>query len=348
MAGPPLQNNRRTRRNAAQEWVRQVMQDGIPTPRPTLGQSTLLWGALSLCVTIVFTVVAAMTKDVRWGLYGALPFASIALWEFLGYFVQSKTRRALITATASLVILAGLIWLYIALRESSIMAAQEDTKLHLTAQMHLPPTGNPFDSIFTITNGSSNEIPQHTLDCQLNLVVFQGPLILDQGRNHIKSRLPLAPLSGYGDSDSVACLAAISHDRPLACADLGFDYEYSISQQLDVKNSQPFRFVYSPQFGWQSVPNKESGSRCESADTAMPDTSGYKIVTACPTGCDYERLQPAMNAATCGTVIYYDKQEKFDPQHPFTIPNTPCTANRQVVVIASANPLADKQHHKQH
>jgi hypothetical protein len=90
-------------------------------------QSTLFWGAFGIFGTTVFTVVAAMTKDIRWGLYGALPFASIAIWELLSYFVVSKKRRVLITSLASLPIFGGLIWLYVALRPPVVTQATSTT-----------------------------------------------------------------------------------------------------------------------------------------------------------------------------------------------------------------------------
>ncbi len=88
-------------------------------------QSTLLWGAFSLALTIVFTVVAAMTKDVRWALFGALPFATIAVWEFLSYFIEPKKVRALITGLISLVLAIGLLVLYARLKPESPIDTQQ-------------------------------------------------------------------------------------------------------------------------------------------------------------------------------------------------------------------------------
>jgi len=78
-----------------------------PTPiaaptQPVWYQSTLLWGSASLAVTIVFTVVAAMKKDLRWLLILAWPFGCIAAWELIGYFARPKRVRMLITICAAL------------------------------------------------------------------------------------------------------------------------------------------------------------------------------------------------------------------------------------------------------
>src|SRR5947209_13237514 len=75
-------------------------------------QSTLLWGAFSLTATIVLTVVAAMTKDLRWLLFFAFPFAFISTLEFVSYFQSNKRRRISIAAVASIFIAIGLLWLY--------------------------------------------------------------------------------------------------------------------------------------------------------------------------------------------------------------------------------------------
>jgi hypothetical protein len=59
--------------------------------------STLLWGAFGVPGTIVCTVVPAMTKDVCWLLFGAVPFLSIIIWEIVGALVGSKKRRIALT-----------------------------------------------------------------------------------------------------------------------------------------------------------------------------------------------------------------------------------------------------------
>lgn len=87
-----------------------------PDPKPAWYQSTLLWGSASLAITIVLTVVAAMTKDLRWLLILACPFACVAVWEFVTYFVKSKRRRIAITTVAAIVIVALLYGLNVKLK----------------------------------------------------------------------------------------------------------------------------------------------------------------------------------------------------------------------------------------
>ncbi len=93
----------------------------LPLERSEVGnnkwyQSTLLWGSLSLAITIVCTVVATMTKDIRWLLFAAWPFGCIAVWELLGYFIKQLPKRFWIALPLSLALLAGTWWLYVSLR----------------------------------------------------------------------------------------------------------------------------------------------------------------------------------------------------------------------------------------
>src|SRR6187551_3966087 len=46
-----------------------------------LFESNLLWGAGALAIGIILTVVAATKQDLRWLLFIAWPFASLAGWR---------------------------------------------------------------------------------------------------------------------------------------------------------------------------------------------------------------------------------------------------------------------------
>ena len=73
----------------------------------------MLWGCVSLAATIILTVVGVMLKDVRWVLFLAWPFASIAVWEF------SRLRRAkhvgVITAIGGVLTLVLVAVIYLSL-----------------------------------------------------------------------------------------------------------------------------------------------------------------------------------------------------------------------------------------
>ena len=72
------------------------------TPNPWY-QSTLLWGCIGAALTVIFTVLAAMLKDLRWLLALAWPFACVAIWEF----VRTLKARHIWTWTALGAILNG-------------------------------------------------------------------------------------------------------------------------------------------------------------------------------------------------------------------------------------------------
>ena len=123
--------------------------EAVPSIRQPWYQSTLLWGAFSLAATIVFTVVAAMTKDIRWALFGAWPFAAIAVWEFLSYFVESKKRRVTATGLISVVLVIGLIVLYVRLKPPETKAASASSAIRLSKGPSTPqtlPISNPADA----------------------------------------------------------------------------------------------------------------------------------------------------------------------------------------------------------
>jgi hypothetical protein len=67
------------------------------------------WGAAGTCITIVLTVVAAMTKDLRWLLILAWPFSGIAIWDAARAWSSARTTR-LTTArlTVTGLIISGL------------------------------------------------------------------------------------------------------------------------------------------------------------------------------------------------------------------------------------------------
>jgi hypothetical protein len=104
--------------------------------------STLLWGAVGVFGTIVFGVVAAMTKDVRWALAGALPFASMAIWEIVGPFVVSKRKRVAFTGLISEAVAIGLLVLYVRLKPENPKAAS--TSPQASPQL---PTSQPSGGI---------------------------------------------------------------------------------------------------------------------------------------------------------------------------------------------------------
>lgn len=110
-------------------------------------QSTLLWGALSVAITVILTVVAAMVKDFRWLLIVAFPFCCVAIWEIFKAIKSSRIRWVLIVIS-SLIAAAGLAWLYVALRPSitAHIESQKTQEEQKTKTSTLAPSPAPTDT----------------------------------------------------------------------------------------------------------------------------------------------------------------------------------------------------------
>jgi hypothetical protein len=72
-------------------------------------QSTLFWGAGSLGVAIVLTVIAAMKKDLRWLLFVATPFFWFSLWEVVKSIRRVSVKRTILVVSCTAVTLGILL-----------------------------------------------------------------------------------------------------------------------------------------------------------------------------------------------------------------------------------------------
>ncbi len=120
------------------------------TPPLPWYEGTLLWGSLGAAIAIILTVVAAMSKDLRWLLILAWPFSCLAVWAVLKVIPQRGLRWPLIIAS-SLLIAGGLYWVNVALRPPHAEPAQISP---------LVPSVN-VDAY--IQPGSSNPYPPQTI-----------------------------------------------------------------------------------------------------------------------------------------------------------------------------------------
>src|SRR5713226_9131687 len=73
-------------------------------------ESSLLWGSVSLMVSVPLTVIAAIVKDLRWLLWLAFPFGCLAAWAFARPIETVRIRRAVV-GLSSILIATGLWWL---------------------------------------------------------------------------------------------------------------------------------------------------------------------------------------------------------------------------------------------
>jgi hypothetical protein len=84
-------------------------------------QSTLFWGAGSLGIAIVLTVIAAMEKDLRWLLFAAAPFFWFSLWEVIKS-IDNLLRRSVILGGSCVLIALGLLELFLYLSPKPVVA----------------------------------------------------------------------------------------------------------------------------------------------------------------------------------------------------------------------------------
>jgi hypothetical protein len=295
------------------------------------GHNILLLRSIGL-----FLVVVWLSVDLWiWLLHKKVGNKNLLLWQ-TGKFAIGWTGTSLLLIIAACAMWWGL--------NDHLGDQQDDTSNHLTAVVSIPPDGNPSGSIFTITNGGHSDIPIQDLHCRLNFLNYgDGRIVFTPGDVWITSP-HIPPLSAGGDGRSDVCLGEINIPYPLTCADVTLKFDYRIASQPSLTATKLFRFVahnWSGHYAWYPQPVASQRSECETPDTEVGDTSNYAKIAACPSGCDYPDLQAAVSSAKCGTIIFYDAREVFDPLHPANINHPPCDKNHWIIVTASSNPSMD-------
>jgi len=174
----------------------------------------------------------------------------------------SKYRYALLCAaiatTASVMLYADQWFL-----NQWLMELQKDTYLRLSSSVDLPNDGNPFLSMFTITNGSPNKIAQHTISCGMNLIVTDGWEVSNISGG---AKTSDAPLIGGGDAQTDPCLSIFNISNP-KCFDVTVVFSYSLDVQPELSTNKFFRFVGRPltgRFMWTRQPVEQRQTYCES------------------------------------------------------------------------------------
>jgi hypothetical protein len=210
----------------------------------------------------------------------------------------------------------------------------------LTATVELPPSGDPVESFFTIKNGSEVDISDDDTVCRINFASYDSGNVQSNTKDFLLGR-PKAPLLAGDDGKSDFCAALRSEPDKLTCADVTWEYHYTISTQPQVWKSKPFRFAtykFGDRFLWHSEPTSETRSPCA---TRFPDVSQYTKVTVClEQGCTYHALQTALDSVSCGTIIYYDR---FEPLGSGNAGRFHCTELRRLMMIGSDNPRRQVQ-----
>lgn len=231
--------------------------------------------------------------------------------------------------------------------ESKLEEIRKEVDSHLTGTMQLSSSGIPSEAIFSIVNSSNSTIPDYAFMCRINLATYgKGDIVLEDVKERLIMRQGKPPLGPHGDGESVQCMSGLVN-LSLYCADVTVNYDYVIETEPGVWYRKLFHFVtrsVNGKFDWYIQPAMMIHSPCESADTVVSDTSAYKRLTVCPSGCNYKKLQVALNslnAASCGTIIYVDKTESWENVH---VPGLACDKQHQMIVEASIDPKEATKH----
>jgi hypothetical protein len=149
---------------------------------------------------------------------------------------------------------------------SSALDDQEtDVDHNLTAEVSLPPSGDPIKSLFSVKNGGSTTIDKHDIRCYATaLVGNNGTSLISKLNLQAQAYDGLLP---PGDSDTVQCLIVDGFANGVDCLDLMLDFRYDLETQPEVKKMHSFRFVGhfdQGKFFWVRQPLEAPGTYCAS------------------------------------------------------------------------------------
>jgi hypothetical protein len=165
----------------------------------------------------------------------------------------------------------GVLWI----RANQLSYQQDDAFNGLSGKIELPDSKVNMNSTFTVTNNGHFEIGQYTLYCQ----IIRG----ESPHNHIhlgavtSGPLSKTPIEPGGDADSWFCVndpglhnyafgLAGGPNQSLACMDVRFGIQYSLSNQPNNVKEKLFRYVSEEgrDFSWQQESLSAQVSPCDS------------------------------------------------------------------------------------
>jgi len=175
---------------------------------------------------------------------------------------------------------------------STLEDQRNETYQNLTASHSIPPGrgGDPMHTMFTVTNGSKNEISvKHEITCLTNYAVsneIPGDSPIESRSSSIKNvmsavvgqsivmghpvgwlhHLASAPLEPGGDAQTEECLAFFNFGMGTKCVDMTLIFWYSLESQAELEQEKKFRFVALKEenqlFEWYTEPTKRQGDYC--------------------------------------------------------------------------------------
>ena len=198
----------------------------------------------------------------------AIVFSGLFLsWMALLYLCITHPGSRYWRAGIAIIVTSGLALLGLRFHAKALEKQQEDVFSHLQVEMFAVKNQKPFDSLFTIKNGSASTIGRHQIFCIVHraIAVSGGGLIASpNGASDGEHDTPILP----GDAETSKCpLNMFSFSSPVGCADLTIKFAYHLSQQPHEERTKPFRFVYSLTTetpNWYQVSVEHKNSYCDS------------------------------------------------------------------------------------
>lgn len=148
---------------------------------------------------------------------------------------------------------------------STLDDQQQNVYEHLLGAVELPPSGFPWQSFFSITNGGNFDIRHYEIFCHYNMTV------MNYGSSFVRNtdaerKLSDDPLRGGGDTASEQCLSIVAPaSKDFDCADVTVHFDYSLEKQPIIDKRKSFRFFgyqESGKFIWVSEPVSSSTNYC--------------------------------------------------------------------------------------
>lgn len=241
---------------------REIAVPQVQTPEKphNLGDSLAIFGVAMavICWALVPTIIE---KGI------ALIFAA-SLCIYLGYrshWVKGLRKRIqhAIAIFCMVVILGGGGWqLYSQYEEEH--KPKDHVWRSLSAAAILPPTANPYTTMFRVRNGASNTIiGNHSIVCSVIEIALQG----GGGIKNINEKVQQFndPLLPGGDAQSDPCIALVQGGQ-IRCADIGVTFNYVTQSEPARDQTKRFRFLGLANgvvFEWVEEPISHKGTYCE-------------------------------------------------------------------------------------
>jgi len=211
---------------------------------PPWFESNRTWGGGGIFFAIVFTVVAAMKKDLRWMLILAWPFAVIALWTVTAAFRYRKVR-VLLTVTTAILVAFGLYRLNVWLRP-----IPELSKPSLSVAPAKPPSSDKPEQERAVrqpqgktqkTNVlTASALRKETLQLTKELRAFQAKADSELGQLLYTQSLETA----LAETEKDRTLLFQSHHQQLQNLSSKFDAEYApLAVRASIIQEHMYRFL---------------------------------------------------------------------------------------------------------